>query len=122
MFSALREKLKYFVSIVFLLICQNSYAVNAWYWGKATQILTYGADGSFIVYVDNTDIGDVCFGSRINVLVENLGAERTKAAMSIALSAFHSGKSIGVVLDLPTTPDTVCEVPASSSQGVGISN
>lgn len=96
-----------------------SFADNQWYWGAATKIITEGTDGSFIVYVDNPTLRNTCAYARVRVSVANLGPERTKAAMALALSALHTGREFGVVVDLPS-PGSVCEVPSSSNQGAGI--
>ena len=114
--------MKSVLGLLILLLCQPCFAGNAWYWGKVTKIITFQSDGSFMAYIENSNVHNICENKRVRFMVSNLGLERTKAAMSMALSAFHSNKNFGVVLDLPSSPNSVCEVPASASQGAGISN
>ncbi len=49
-----------------------------------------------------------------------MGVERTKAALSLAMTALVSGKQFGVVVDLPPTPGAVCSASSTSTQGAGI--
>lgn len=113
--------MKLFISIVFCLFSLTLSAQNAWYWGNVTQIITIEDDGSFLVYVDNATLKSTCRHQRVSFKVSDMGAERTKAALSMALTAFSSGKRYGVVVDLPADNE-VCSVPASASQGAGIRN
>jgi len=68
---------------------------------------------------DNPNILTVCAYKRVNFNAVDMGAERTKAALSMAMSAFISGKQFGVVVDLPTQ-GAVCTASPSSTQGAGI--
>ena len=97
---------------------QEAAAVNKWYWGQVTQIITHRDDGSFIVYVDHPVLLADCLHKRVNVSVDELGAERTKAALSMALAAFAANKRFGVVVDIVTSGE-VCVV-SNTTQGAGI--
>lgn len=110
---------KYILAILIMFTSMQAYAANAWYFGSVTQVITHQDDGSFIVYLDNQTIKDTCLYKRVNFTVANMGLERTKVAMSMAMTALVSGKQFGVVVDLPTQ-GSICSVPSSSSQGAGI--
>lgn len=97
----------------------QAFAGNAWYWGKVTLIETLNPDGSFLVYLDNASIKNVCLHDRVQFNVSEMGAERTQAAMTMALTAFISGREWGVVLDLPATEE-VCHASPTATQGAGI--
>lgn len=97
----------------------SSFAGNTWYYGEVTRIQTYESDGSFQIYVDNQDLITNCLYQRVNFRVANMGAERTKAALSMAMTAFVSGKEWGVVVDI-VNPNEVCEASSTASQGAGI--
>lgn len=108
------------VVAIFLSICSVALsAQNAWYWGKVSQIITLGDDGSFLVYLNNSTLKSTCRHERVRFEVSNMGAERTRAALSLALTAFSSGKTYGVVVDLPAANE-ICSVPAGANQGAGI--
>lgn len=111
---------KIIASLVISLACINAFAGNAWYWGKVTKIQTLHSDGSFLAYVDNDAIKANCKYDRVEFLVSDMGLERTKLAYSMALTSISTGNKWGVVLDMPASED-ICRVPASASQGAGIS-
>ena len=105
--------------LLFIFAAFDSLAGNEWYWGKGTSIKTSGADGSFEVELDNQKIKDFCKWNRVYFKVSDMGAERTKAALSLALTAFTANKEWGVVVNLPSVED-VCKASSSASQGAGI--
>ncbi len=113
-------KLKMLTGLLLMLSLSSAGAVNSWYWGEVTRIRTLQNDGSFMIYVDNPDIKNICQYDRVFFQVSDMGAERTKAALSMALTAFTSGKTWGVVIDLPTAPESICYASATSTQGAGI--
>lgn len=113
--------LRSFLFLIVLLNPMNVYAVNAWYEGTVTNLQTLGPDGSFIVRIDNQTIKDDCLHSRISFRVQDMGYERTKIAFSMALAAFASGKTYGVVVNI-TTANEICYASATASQGAGIRN
>jgi hypothetical protein len=110
---------RYLILILFTLICVNAKAANHWYWGTVTRINTYETDGSFEIYIDNPDIQSMCDYGLVYFEVSNMGADRTRAALSLAVTAFTSGKDWGVVVDLPSSPGP-CYASSTASQGAGI--
>ncbi|MCH2157269.1 MAG: hypothetical protein MK096_00620 [Oleiphilaceae bacterium] len=110
---------KYLMFILLTLVCSSSYAGNKWYWGTITSMTTKGSDGSFEVYLDNPNIKSNCLYDRVHFKADEMGSERTKAALSFALSAFAAGKEWGVVIDLPIS-EARCYASPSASQGAGI--
>lgn len=98
-----------------------SYAENAWYDGKISRIMTSGPDGSFIIYIDNADIKNTCRNEKILFHAGKMGEGRTKAALSMALSAFLSGMEYGVVVDLPEVGGN-CTASETSGAGARISS
>lgn len=94
-------------------------AGNAWYWGNITRINTNGADGSFEIYLDNPTLQATCQDQLVFFKVSDMGLERTKHALSLALSAYMVGKEWGVVINLPTS-GSQCYASSTASQGAGI--
>lgn len=111
---------KLLLAVIVLLFSSSVSAGNAWYYGKVTSLQTFTEDGSFLVYLDNSEISANCNSSRVRFTVSNMGAERTKSALSMALTAFTTGKEFGVVVDLDVSVDSVCYVSNTASQGAGI--
>ena len=111
--------MKKFIFLFLILLGSNSYAANAWYWGKVISIYTVNSDGSFQVVLDNESIKNFCVYDRVDFKVADMGGERTKAALSMALAAFASGKVWGVVVDLPASEQR-CIASPTASQGAGI--
>lgn len=97
----------------------NANAENAWYWGEVTQLNTLGPDGSFEVRINHPDLISICTYNNVRFKAADMGSERTKAALSMALAAFMGGKKFGVVLDLPSSA-MICEASPTASQGAGI--
>ncbi|WP_036179919.1 hypothetical protein [Marinomonas sp. MED121] len=105
--------------MLFCLCSFSVYAGNAWYFGKVTKIYTLGSDGSFQISVNNSSLLSNCLYERVNFSVTNMGAERTKAALSMAMTAFASGKEWGVVVDIANSGE-ICEASSTASQGAGV--
>ena len=112
--------MKKLILILMFILPFQAMAVNKWYYGKVTQIQTSTSDGSFMVYIENNQIGEICNYSRVFFTVGSMGVERTRLAFSLALAAYSGDKNWGVVVDLPTTPDSTCYASATASQGAGI--
>ena len=95
---------------------------NDWYWGNLSRVMTYKADGSFMVYSDNADVMAECAHDRVEFHVQALGAERVKLAHGMALTALASGMEFGLVMDLATshTPGDPCKVSPTTSQGASV--
>ncbi|MEM9384816.1 MAG: hypothetical protein AAGA68_07125 [Pseudomonadota bacterium] len=118
--------MKYFVkaSIIMALVIAATtpaQATNRWFYGPVTQVITLHDDGSFFVYIDNVDIKSSCDYDRVSFEVSDMGAERTKAALSMALSAFAADRQFGVVIDFPPS-GTACKASSTATQGAGIKN
>ncbi len=110
---------KYLIFLITFFIGASAHAGNAWYWGNITRINTNGSDGSFEIYIDNPTIQNVCQDQLVFFKVNNMGLERTKSALSLALSALMGGKEWGVVVDLPSSGGQ-CYASSTASQGAGI--
>lgn len=106
-------------AILTILLSGSANAANSWYWGEVNRVLTLGSDGSFLIYIDNSTIVENCAHERIVFQVSDMGSERTKAALTMAMTAFVSGKLYGVVVDLPSAGN-VCYASATSTQGAGL--
>ena len=76
----------------------NSYAVAKWYKGKITRITLYATNESFIITFDNNTLDD-CRWKYGYFDVNKLGVEKVKSAYSMAMLAFSSGKTFGIVID-----------------------
>ena len=94
-------------------------AANSWYWGQVIKVITSESDGSFTVHIDNADLLSTCAYGRVKFLVSDMGSERTKAALSMALMAFAAGKEYGVVVDLPPVGNE-CFASRTTTQGAGV--
>ena len=110
---------KYVLFLLTFFVTVSAQASDAWYWGNVTRIITNGSDGSFEILIDNPTIQSVCQNQIVFFKVNDMGLERTKNALSLALSAFMAGKEWGVVVDLPLT-DGPCYASSTASQGAGI--
>ena len=105
--------------ILAILLGQPASAANSWYWGEVTEIITSTSDGSFIIYINNTTLQATCANARVNFNVSDMGVERTRAALAMALAAYTADKQWGVVVNLPS-PGSVCTASPTSTQGAGI--
>lgn len=107
--------------LFFLLIVMvgQSSAANDWYYGQVTNVTTLSNDGSFMVYLDNASIKNTCAYDRVNFRVRDMGSERTKAALAMALLAYSTGKQYGIVVDLPAV-GLACYASKTTAQGAAI--
>lgn len=112
-------KNKLIIGLAMLVFSGSLSAANQWYWGNLKSIESLGSDGSFLVYMENATIKQACSIDQIQFKVSDMGAERTKVALSMALTAFSSNKEWGVVIDLPSV-ESVCYASATTSTGAGI--
>lgn len=112
--------MKIILSVLILLFSQTGFTANAWHWGKVTKIITYQSDGSFYVYIENENLKIGCIHKRVRYVATSIGLESTKAAMSLALSALHSGRDFGTVVDIPATSSEVCNAAGNGAQNSGI--
>ena len=112
---------KILIAVTLLVASLNVMASNQWYQGHVTNIITYKNDGSFEVQIDNSTINNTCLYSRVDFLVDDMGLERTKAALSMAMASFLTGKLFGVVVDLPS-PGQICHASPTASQGTSITS
>jgi hypothetical protein len=96
-----------------------AHSAAAWYWGKVTQIVTLGIDGSFQIHVDNSTLIATCQYQRVDFKAADMQPDRTKAALSMALLAFSTGREWGVVVDLPAVGQN-CKAASTAAQGAGV--
>lgn len=104
-----------------ILVSGSTNAGNSWHWGKVSKIQTLDSDGSFLLYTDNSEINQTCAYDRVEFRVTDMGIDRTKAALSMAMTAMVSGVEYGVVVDLPSSGE-ICYASPTSTQGAGIRN
>ena len=114
-----------------LMLGANVYAVNATYSGTVTQIVTantsaiVGGDGSFYIYVDNPDLISQCPHQRVLVRVSDMGEERSKIILALALTALTTGNELGLVVnfdDLTNVYANECIVAPTTSLGASLKN
>jgi len=89
--------MKKLILIVILFLPLTSYGQAAWYFGKITRIWHYGADG-FILKFDSNALSD-CKHNYVYFSQKRLGEAHKNATYSMALSAFHAGQKVGVVIN-----------------------
>lgn len=74
----------------------SAFSQNQWYRGKITRISLWKNDNSFIITVDNDVLND-CKWKYLHFDESKLGEARTKAAYSMALTAFSTQTPFGFV-------------------------
>ena len=72
-------------------------AAGSWYYGKVQRIYMY-ADAAFVMTFDSTALDD-CHGQYVYIRAPNFTERGVDRALSIALSAQASGRTVGVVID-----------------------
>ena len=93
--------IKYIAAIFLLIFSLQTHAINTWYRGPVIRVVVDRDDGSFFVQSGNPTIESTCAYKRIYFRVSDMGAERTKAALSMAMTALVTGRDFGIVVDLP---------------------
>ncbi|MEX2964779.1 hypothetical protein [Microbulbifer sp. TYP-18] len=88
------------LSIAFLLaLSSNVLADPAWYIGTIKRVWVHDPDGGFVItYEGTSSISDCQYGYAYFTPI-NHGPDRLKASLSLALSAFHSGATVGIIID-----------------------
>lgn len=71
----------------------------AWYFGTIDRVWTYSQDGGFIItYKGSSSISDCAYGYAY-FSSKTMSKDLIKSSMTMALSAFHSDSSVGLVID-----------------------
>ncbi|MEX2964778.1 hypothetical protein [Microbulbifer sp. TYP-18] len=93
--------MKKLLSIAFLLaLSSNAFAAPAYYSGTINRIWAQDQDGGFIITYEGTSnsLSD-CKHQYAYFVSSVQSPEMLKNSLSIALSAFHAGATVGVVVD-----------------------
>jgi hypothetical protein len=91
-------------SVSILLLSLNVESAAQWYRGNIKRVTLNRSDGSFIVTLKNDVLAD-CKWKYVHYDVSKLGAERVKAAYSMALLAFSTNTLFGTVIDKGSRAD-----------------
>lgn len=78
-------------------LSSTSVAAPAWYYGKITRVWHSNAEG-FILTLSGGVLDD-CQHKYVYFVKANLGQDFKNVIYSTALSAFHTGQTVGVVID-----------------------
>ena len=73
------------------------HAAPAWYFGEITRVWYYNEDG-FIVTLNSSGLSD-CKYRYAYFKASVIGRDQERSLYSMALSAFHSGQRVGIVID-----------------------
>ncbi len=82
--------------LALLMFSSTAMAVPNWYYGKVERVFVY-LEG-FVMEFDTTALDD-CLHTYVYFKAPNLTEENINRALSVALSAQASGKTVGVVID-----------------------
>lgn len=78
-------------------------ATASWYTGKVNRIWPNGADGTFIITFKSTSGApsslDDCKHNYAYFRASTIPLEQHKKLLSLALSAFHTDSTVGIVID-----------------------
>lgn len=85
------------VAAVLLLCSTTAEAVGSWYYGKVQRIHLY-SDAGFVMKFDSTALDD-CQWQYVYIRTPNYSERGVDRALSIALAAQASGRTVGVVID-----------------------
>lgn len=90
---------KSFLAFLLIAFCsQSAFAAPQWYRGEVTRIYQNGADGEFVITL-NPSL-DICKYKYAYFSGDKFESpDRLHVALSIVLSAMHSGRQVGVVID-----------------------
>ncbi|WP_298769062.1 hypothetical protein [uncultured Shewanella sp.] len=91
--------LKKFMLLLLLLTSVPISATSAWYLGTINRVWPNAQDGGFVItFSGNSSLSD-CKHGYAYFLTSQLQPEILKNSLSVALSAFHAGSSVGVIID-----------------------
>lgn len=85
--------------IMLLLSCSSAFGAAAWYQGTINRVWTDDQDGGFIVTFDGASSLSDCKHSYAYFRSTSMQPEMLKNSLSLALSAFHVGSTVGIVVD-----------------------
>ena len=95
--------IKKIIVIALLLNCAQVFAGAKWYTGKIDRIWPYAKDGGFILTFSSSNTSpssiDGCKYKYAYFKPPHIESDMLKNSFAIALSAFHSGAYVGVVID-----------------------
>ena len=85
--------------ILLLLNGSLAYSSPAWYQGTINRVWTDDPNGGFVVtYSGNTGLSDCRYGY-VYFRPGNIQPDMLKNSLNLALSAFHAGSNVGIVID-----------------------
>jgi hypothetical protein len=90
---------KKIIFIVLILNCTIVSAGPSWYQGTINRVLANGQDGSFIITFNSDSSLNGCKYEYIYFHSKDLQPEKLKSTFSLAISAYHTGSTVGVVIN-----------------------
>ncbi|WP_020415403.1 hypothetical protein [Microbulbifer variabilis] len=95
---------KIFTLICLLVVGSNAASEPTWYRGEINRIWTYGQGDFIVTFVGNTGLSD-CRHNYAYFTSADLHPEMLKSSLSVALSAYHTGETVGIVIDKDLNDD-----------------
>ncbi|WP_157533487.1 hypothetical protein [Microbulbifer variabilis] len=90
---------KFFSILLLLIFSSSAFADRAWYRGTINRIWTLGSDGSFIITVKEDSVLSDCKWKYAYFTLTEQTPEKLRNSLSLALSAFHAGTTVGLEID-----------------------
>lgn len=87
------------LTVILLLNCSPVFAAPAWYLGTINRFWPNDPNGGFIITFTAPSSLDDCKYSYAYFRTTDIQPDLLKNAFSVALSAFHAGSKVGVVID-----------------------
>lgn len=87
------------LTVILLLNYSSVFAAPAWYLGTINRVWPSSQDGGFIITFSTPSSLSDCKHTYAYFKSEYVQPDLMKNAFSVALSAFHSGSTVGVVID-----------------------
>jgi hypothetical protein len=84
--------------VILFLMPLSAVSENQWYRGVVNRVSLLGADGTFLVTLDNGALSDCSYGY-VRFSVGELGQDRVKMAYTLAITSLTTGRPMGVVID-----------------------
>ncbi|MFA0813216.1 hypothetical protein [Microbulbifer epialgicus] len=100
---------KIFTLICLLVVSSNAASEPTWYRGEINRIWRYGQGDFIVTFVGNTGLSD-CRHNYAYFTSADLRPEILKSSLSVALSAYHTGETVGIVFDKDLNDDA-CHAP-----------
>lgn len=91
---------KIILAVLFYSVTSTAAAENNWYFGEVSSVILDDPSGGFAIALENEDVRTLCKDDLIYARSSNLGEERLKAALSMALTSYSMESKFGASMNL----------------------